>query len=55
MGKADLSVCACVFYLEYVSFEDVVTQLHRLLPVQFSFLPRKHEGHQGMSAPVDNI
>lgn len=40
--------------LKYVSLEDVVTQFHRLLPVQLPLLPGEHEGQQGVAAPVDN-
>lgn len=52
--SAGIRMCPAerVLYLEYVCFEDVVTQLHGLLPVQLPFLPREHEGHQGVSAPV---
>ena len=38
-------------YLENMSFEDVVAQLHGLLPVQLPLLPGQHEGHEGVAAP----
>ena len=38
-------------YLEDMSFEDVVAQLHGLLPVQLPLLPGQHEGHEGVAAP----
>ena len=40
-------------YLEDMSFEDVVAQLHRLLPVQLALLPGQHEGHEGVATPAE--
>lgn len=42
----------CVYYLEYVSFKNVVAQLHGLLAVEFSLLTWKHEGHQSVATSV---
>ena len=44
--------CGVVQYLEYVSFEDVVSQLHGLLPVQLPLLPGEHEGQEGVATPA---
>lgn len=45
--------CGTINYLEYVSLEDVVSQLHCLLPVQFALLPGEHEGQESVATPVN--
>lgn len=40
-------------HLKDVSLQDVVTQFHRLLPVEFSILSGEHEGQESMAAPAD--
>lgn len=42
--------CVCV-YLEDVCFEDVVTQLNGLLPVELALLPGEPEGQQCVATP----
>lgn len=39
--------------LEYMSLEDVVSQLHRLLPVQLALLSGEHEGQESVATPAD--
>lgn len=38
-------------YLEDVRFEDVVSQLHRLLAIKLPLLAGKHESHQSVTGP----
>lgn len=40
-------------YLEYMSLENVVSQLHGLLTVQLALLPGEHEGQESVPAPVN--
>lgn len=42
-----------VSHLKDVSLQDVVTQFHSLLPVEFSILSGEHEGQESMAAPAD--
>ncbi len=38
-------------YLKDVCFENVMSQFHSLLAIQFPLLTGKHEGHEGMASP----
>lgn len=38
-------------YLEDVCFEDVMSQFHGLLAIQFPLLAGEHESHKSMASP----
>lgn len=44
-----------IFHLEDMCFEDVMTQLDRLLSVQLVLQAREPEGQQGVSTPVETM